>query len=152
LFLRARSWTVRGILRSGEDVTDTPIDFSREAVDDFIIELTRNLTSLSGMVRDARGAPIDGSVVVIFAEDSDRWAPPSRFIRTVHPDRDGGGAFQTRGLPPGTYLAVAVERLESGLATNPSVLERLRRSGAAVRVSLREGESSSVELRLLETF
>jgi protocatechuate 3,4-dioxygenase beta subunit len=145
-----QGWALRRVLHQGVDVTDTPINFSRGPVDDLVVEITQDLTSLDGRVQDARGTLVTDYVVVIFAEDSARWAPPSRFIRTARPDQ--GGLFRTGGLPPGQYVAAALEYLEPGEETNPALLGQLLRAPGATRFSLREGQSQNVTLRVLDTF
>ncbi len=44
---------------------------------------------------------------------------PGRYTRVVRPDQQG--RFETRGLPPGNYLAAAVESLEQGGQWDPGV-------------------------------
>jgi hypothetical protein len=143
-------WAVRRITRQGQDVTDGTFDFSHGPVEDIVVELTREVTSFSGTVRDARGGILRDYVVVVFADDPARWTPPSRFIRTARADQDG--SFLIRALPPGEYVAVALEYLEPGQETSPAVLAALHRAAVSTRVSLREGETEHVHMRLWEGF
>jgi len=54
-----------------------------------------------------------------------------------------------RGLPPGAgYLAAAINYLEEGEAEDPEFLAGLRER--ATSLSLREGETKTIELRLIE--
>ena len=70
-----------------------------------------------------------------------RYAVPS----AGRPDQDG--RFKITGLPPGEYYAVAVDRLEPGQSGDPEFLERVR--GRAVSLTLREGETRTVDLPLI---
>jgi hypothetical protein len=84
--------------------------------------------------------------VVVFAEDAARWTYPSRFVRSER--ADDRGAFRITGLPPGDYLAAAVEFLEDGDTQDPEILERLR--SRAARFALAEGERRTIELQSVE--
>ena len=50
------------------------------------------------------------------------------------------------GLPPGRYLAVALEYLEQGSEMDPDLLEQLR--SKATDFTLREGETHQLDLKL----
>jgi len=68
-------------------------------------------------------------------------------VRSVRGNQQG--SFTVRGLPPSTgYLAVAVSYLEEGEAQDPEFLRQLR--DRASSVSFREGETKTVELRVIE--
>ena len=73
---------------------------------------------------------------------------PSRPATCGRPEATTQGNFSIRGLPPTGYLAVAVSHLEEGEAQDPEFLARLREQASSV--SLREGETKTVELRVLE--
>jgi hypothetical protein len=81
----------------------------------------------------------------VVCDDRARWGPQPRFIRTGRPDQDG--RYRIRGLPPGRYLAVALEYLEPGEELDPERLEEFRRDATAV--DLREAESRAVDWRVL---
>ncbi len=68
----------------------------------------------------------------------------SRFLATARPDQQG--QFQIRNLPPETYLAVALEYVDEGDATDPEFLEKLRPQ--ATKVTLGEGETKGIELKI----
>jgi hypothetical protein len=138
-------WTLRRIMRGTTDVTDAEVQITDD-IDDLTVVLTQRATEVSGIGRDTRGAPSTDYTALWFAEDRARWTPQSRFIRTVRPDQDG--RYRFRGLPPGRYFAVALEYLEPGEEFDPERLEEFRRG--AIAVDLREAESRSVDLRVLE--
>lgn len=136
-------WTLKSITRGGADVTDDAVDFSN-GVDDLTVVLTQRATEVTGAVTDARAARSNDYVVVWFADDRARWTPSTRFIRTARPEQDG--RYRIRGLPPGRYLAIALEYLEPGEELDPERLDQFRRD--AVRVDLTEGEARALDLRL----
>jgi hypothetical protein len=138
-------WTLRSVRLNDADITDVPYEFKGgETLSGLEIELTDKITQINGLVTSSRGEPVTEYAVVVFPEASDRWNPPTRFVGTGRPDQEG--RFQIRGLPPGRYLAVAIEYLEQGAESDPEQLERLKQS--ATPLSLDEGESRQLELKL----
>ncbi len=138
-------WSLKGVLLNGRDVTDTPTDFSRgERVEGFRVVMTNQATRVSGAVMDT-GKPVRDYVVVLFADDSNRWRPPTRFVAAGRPNQDG--RFEIRGLPAARYLAVAVDYLETGEEQDSSFLQQIR--PMATPVLLGEGGVAQVTLRLV---
>ena len=82
--------------------------------------------------------------MIVFAQDRERWAPGSRYVRTGRPDQDG--RFKITGLPAGQYYVIAVDYVEPGDATDPEFLERVRTK--AMRFSLTDGEMKTMDLKL----
>ena len=142
-----QEWAVKSIDVGGTDVTDGAVEFKgTEQVTGARITLTDKITELNGSATSGGSAAKDYSVIV-FADDAARWVFPTRYVRSVRGNQQGN--FSVRGLPPGTsYLAVAVSHLEEGEAQDPEFLRQLR--DRASSVSLREGETKTVELRLVE--
>ena len=142
-------WYLKAVTRGGRDITDLPIDLSPGAtLDDIRVFITREHTELTGSVRDAGNATVSDFTVVVFPEDRDRWMPTSRHIATAGADEHG--RFSLVGLPPGLYLAAAVDsstaREYDRALREPGLLERLRSDATAV--TLRANESTAVTLRL----
>lgn len=129
----------------GNDITDSGYDFTPgQQVADVEIVVTRRATTLAGTVRDAAGQILADYTVVAFAADSARWGYQTRFVRSARPDQQG--RFTIRALPPGDYLVIALEYVETGQEFDPEQLERWKTQGT--RVTLREGESKDVTLTL----
>ncbi len=138
-------WSLKRVLLNGRDVTDTPTDFSRgERVESFRVIMTNQATRVSGAVMDT-GKPVRDYVAVIFADDSNRWRPPTRFVVAARPNQDG--RFEIRGLPAARYLAVAVDYLETGEEQDSSFLQQIQ--PMATPVLLGEGGVAQVTLRLV---
>lgn len=142
--LRDGPWTLKSVTLNGVDITDVGYSVS-EDIDGLEVTLTDRQTSLSGLVKDSRGQPADDYAVVIFPNNLRAGALPTRFIRTVRSDQRG--RYQTRGLPPGSYFAAAVEFLEQGEHYDPTFQQRIRRTGTAL--SLKEGQSLALDFNLL---
>jgi len=138
------AWAVKSITVDGTEVIDTPIEFKGDDVDGIDVVLTQRVTEVSGSVNDDRGAKVTDATIVLFADDRDKWTPQTRFIRSVRPDQQG--RFKVRGLPPGRYIAVALDYIEPGEETNPETLEQLRSRGTSL--TLREGELRAMDLRV----
>jgi hypothetical protein len=136
-------WALKSITLNGEDITDTGYDFKPgNNVTGVVVTLTDRLTDLSGTVHDGKDQPAKDYVLVIFPADEKLWGGQSRYVRTARPNQEG--AFSLKGLPPGRYLAVAIDSLENGAQNDPALLGRLRPK--AKPFSLAEGQAVSLTL------
>lgn len=144
-FIRAGAldWHMKRVQLEGVDVTDKPLDFSTD-IDGLDIELTDRLSTVSGIVSDDRGDVALDATVVAFADDPAKWDRHSRFIMTARTDQHG--RFTIEGLPPGRYVAIAVEYLEPGEERDPDLLKTWRQG--ATSFTLSEGEKHSLNLKL----
>jgi hypothetical protein len=138
-------WAIKSIRHRGLDVTDTGIDVRPgEDVDGLEIDITDQLTTVTGLVTGSRDEAIKDYSVAVFSQEPDRWAFP-RFQRAARPDQDG--RFKIIGLPPGRYFAAAREFVEPGETNDPEFLERIRAKATAF--TLGDGESRTLDLRLV---
>jgi hypothetical protein len=141
-------WAIRSIHLNSVEVTDTGIEVkANQDVSGVEVEVTNRMTSLSGLVTNARGEPAKDYAVVAFARDRTRWTGVSRYQMTGRPDQDG--RFKITGLPSGDYYAVALESIEPGATGDPDFLESIRTS--ATMFSLNEAETKSLDLKLATT-
>jgi hypothetical protein len=144
--LPSSSWIVKAIRYRGADIIDTGLEVRpNEDVTSIEVELTDRISNVSGAVTNGRGEAVKDYWTVVFARDRDKWAPPSRYIRTSRGDQDG--RFKMTGLPPGDYVALALETLEPGESNDPEVLDRMLRS-RPISFSIGEGETKALELKL----
>jgi hypothetical protein len=138
-------YMLKSVLLDGRDITDTPLDIKgTEEVSGLQVVITGGITEISGAPTNAKGQPALDYSVVVFAEDAARWKYPSRFLATARPDLQGH--FKIANLPPGRYLAVALEYLEEGQSEDPEFLEALR--PLATRFTLAEGETKTLDLKV----
>ena len=147
--VRARvpnGWWVKAILHDGRDISDTPTEMrSGEELTDLRIVVSDRPTSVRGQLVDAKGTPLKNGTIVVFAREPDKWFEESRWVRATRPDQQG--SYRIDGLPPGEYLAVAVDYVEEGTWNDASFIESLREH--AEPFTLAEGETRTVVLKLL---
>ena len=82
--------------------------------------------------------------VVAFAEDSTRWTPWSRFIKTARPDDWGGSDGRA---PAGRYRIAAVDEVENFQWLDREFLQRLRPDATSLTLQLGQsahGDTSKV--------
>jgi hypothetical protein len=137
---------LKSVTVEGQDVTDTGFDFKPGgAVTGIDVVVTTKTTEINGTVTTSNGQPVKDFTAVLFADDPAKWAlPQTRYVTAVRPDQEG--RFKVRNLPAGDYLAIAVEYLAQGEWGDPEVLDRLK--SKAARVTLDEGESKAVQLKI----
>jgi hypothetical protein len=141
----ARFVSVASVTAGGREIRDTGLDTSDgHDVDDVVITLTENLTTIDGNVR---GDGAGGAAVIVFPADRARWvdygiAPTLIASKAA----DSNGAFTLKGLPEGDYLAVAVDGSLHDAWTNPKFLEAA--SVMATRISLKWGEKKPLDLTM----
>jgi hypothetical protein len=82
--------------------------------------------------------------VLVFPGDRSRLRSPSRWTRWVRPDQNG--RFTIDDLPPGDYLAIALDDVDEAEWLNADYLERLR--PRATPLTLRPGEPQTITLEL----
>jgi hypothetical protein len=139
-------WMVRAVRVNSIDVTDEGIEVKQsEHVSGVDVELTNRSATISGTVSATDGSAAKEFTAVVFAADSKKWTPNSRYQRIGRPDQDG--RFTISALPPGDYSVVAVDRLDTGGQwTDPEFLQRMSAGASAVTVT--DGETRTVTLKL----
>jgi hypothetical protein len=137
-------WYVKSLRRNGEEMARAVIDASAGDVEGLEIELSQRATEIRGIVADGRSTKGAETTVLIFADERRLWGGRSRYVQTARPDENG--QYMVRALPPGRYLAIAVDAHEDGDETHPEHLEALRR--VATSFTLGDGESRNVDLRV----
>jgi hypothetical protein len=136
-------WFLKAVRLDNKDITDIPTDLG--AATDFKnleVVLTQKRTELSGRLGVVQTTPPAEYVVLVFSEDRALWTAQSRFIGVGRPDQQG--QFRILGLPPGRYLAAAVDFLETGEERDPELLARLE--SAAQQVTLADAEMKRIVL------
>ncbi len=143
-------WALKAVLAGGRDVTDTPMTFEgSEKIAGLQVVLTDRVTHVTVTVTDAEGRPPETAYVVMFPEDPSKWSGEitSRFLRRGI-FRAEQSPLKMDGAPPGDYVAAAFKPAQNVDETDPEAIEQLRKAG--VRVTLREGESREVALKILD--
>ena len=138
-------WMLRSVTHDTRDLTDGSLELgSGETVSGVEVQITNRVTSVAGQVLDAKSAPVGDATVLVFAKSAEKWFESSRWVRAARPDQQG--KWQLKALPPGEYLAIALDYVEDGAWNDPEYLEALRAS--AETVTLPEGGSETVSLKL----
>jgi hypothetical protein len=136
-------WSVKSIEIDGQDVTDSPFNFTSGRPQATVV-LTNRVTDLGGTVTHDR-KPVDADVL-IFPDDPAKWTA-WRFVRSLRADAQG--MFSVTGMPPyDTYLALATTYLDPDDVLNPDFLALVR--SRATPFSLGEGQSQRLRLTLVD--
>jgi hypothetical protein len=141
-----KGWFLKRITHENEDVTDQGYDFKPgEDVSGFEIVLTTKSQSLSGSVTNDKNEPVKEYTVVVFPEDPQKWTlTGERWRASARPDQQG--QFKIANLPPGAYLAIAVDYVAQGEWTDPEWLARAAKK--AKSFTLDEGAAKTLDLKL----
>ena len=136
---------LESVTQAGQDVTDAGVDVGPgQAVSDVAVQLTSKPTRITGRIVAEGDAEVDGSTVVVFSTEKDRWTLPStRYVAAARAGRDG--RFQIEGLPAGPYLAIALGYVEREQWRDPDFLDAA--SKLATRVTLSAGTETTIDLR-----
>jgi len=141
-------WGLKTIRVGGIDATDTvfPFGTADQSLRDVEVVLTRRLTKLTVT---QKAAPGPDSRVIAFPVDAARRSPGLRYTRVGVPA--AGGEVILKGLPPGEYYVAALgfETLSGSAALDEAEFVESLVAGAT-KVTLTEGESRTVSVRVIE--
>jgi hypothetical protein len=145
------SWYLKSVMIDGFDAADAVFDFGFDGRDyrDVEIVFSKLGATIAGRATDDRAVPVRDYAVYVFSSDRDRWVSGSRSVRVARAAADG--SFRIQSLPPGSYWAVAVDRIESaaraGDPADAALLDALIPHATSLVVG--EAEVRDVTLRLL---
>jgi hypothetical protein len=138
-------WTIRAVRLNGTEITDTGIEFKpNEDISGLEVEFTNRLTTITGLVTNARGEGVKDYSAIAFSQDRERWKIAGRYVSLGRPDQDG--RFKMSGLAPGDYYVVALDKIEPGQQSDPEFLDVIRAKATAV--TIREGETRTIDLKI----
>ena len=140
----AEKWALAASTVGGRDAFEAPLEVGPAAPMDWTVTFTDRPTSLAGVLQDRDGRPATDYYVLLFSADRAFWTPGSRRVRMTRPATDG--TFSIRGVPTGDYLVAALTDLAPGEWNDPALLDQL--VSAAVRLTLRDGETTRQEFRI----
>jgi hypothetical protein len=139
-------WRLKRVVLGDSDITDAGFDLpSNATIENIVVEMTTRVSQVDVTVVDEAGAAVQDCVVVLFAQDSQRWTWPSRFFAAGRPDQDG--AYHGR-VPAGAYFAVAFDDPEAILPLfgDPDILLQLR--DGATPITVGDAETKPIQLKL----
>ncbi len=134
-FLRmSTAWIVKSVTWHGRDYTDEPFDATGGQVFDGVqVVATTAGAGVSGTVRDEHGAPVAGSVVLIFPQTRAGWTDtglwPQRIRSAVTLST---GIYSLTKLPAGDYDVVAVSGSSGAVQPDASLFESVARLATPV--------------------
>ena len=136
-----RSYRIPGpVLLDGRDITNVPVDFSREPAGDLVVDFRPHGSAILGRIEDVAGLPTTGCVAML-PEDPDLQRGWSTAVGTM--ETGARGRFYFTNMPAGDYLLAA---LDSESCPTPDVLVGNAREIArrATRATVTEGATVHV--------
>jgi hypothetical protein len=134
------SWRLKAVRYRGTDVTDRGFEAHLgNNIDDIELQLADHPSSVSGVVVDERGSPVNRAWALLLPRDGDKSAlvRDVRFLNTSE-----NGRFTFGGLPDGDYLAMAAITIPQAPAIEPGFLSIVE--VRAQRFSLGPGEAKTL--------
>jgi hypothetical protein len=113
---RQSYWIPGPILLDGQDITNVPVDFSREPAGDLVVVFRQHASAIVGRVEDVAGLPAS-SCVVMLPEDPDLLRGWSTAVGAM--EAGARGRFYFTNMPAGDYLLPA---LDGDSCPTPNVL------------------------------
>lgn len=136
-------WFVQSIEAAGQNAMDDPVEIG-DGGESILVTITTHATEILGTVRDASAVPVAGATVILMpiAPTGQSVWTPTRLRETRS---STAGVFTVKGLPPGDYLAVAIDDAAAENWRDERVVAMLRTM--AVRFSMQAGEIKHLNLR-----
>jgi hypothetical protein len=145
-----RGWTLESALVGSRDALDASFEIQSSDADGLVVRFVDHpLGGASGVVYDAAGAPVSNATVLLFPAARELGfdtGPQARRFRSVR--SLGNGTFNTGGLPPGAYLAVALASPPAPDWQEPARLDAL--ASSASRVDVAAGPSPPITLSIVK--
>jgi hypothetical protein len=142
----AAAWFVTAILHDGRNLLDETIDFKGgETLADVQIVVSDRVGALTGSAVDAQGTRLSDYFVLVFPEEADSVARLRRLAKAGRSNQKGD--FTIENLPPGAYLAVAVDDVEDLMPPTLENLDRFRPD--ATPVTIEAGRTTTATLKLV---
>jgi hypothetical protein len=161
-------WMLKAVVHDGEDLLDRPVTFKTgQQYRNVHVVFTDRPAEIKLRVSDEGGQSTREYVALVFPSDRARWnaSPTSSATRSYVPPQAEMMSMprplptpgtirptmpQPRGevmgrLPPGDYLAIALDNIEYEDTRDPNTLEKL--AAVATKVTLGDGASLEVPLR-----
>jgi hypothetical protein len=98
-------WGPATILLDGRDITNIPVDFSREPAGELVVVFRQRTSAIVGRVEDVAGLPASVCVAML-PEDPELQHGWSTAVDTR--EADAHGRFYFTNMPPGAYLVAAL--------------------------------------------
>src|SRR5579864_3408394 len=142
-----RGWTVESATTGDHDIVDDPIDV-RSNIVDLVLTLTdRALGTIAGSAVDGAGQPATDASVIVFPANAGQRRDTGAAARRLRAIRTQiTGAFAIANLPPGDYLALALNADPPAGWQSPQRLEAWEKVATRVTVALGEVQRLNLEV------
>ena len=139
-----KGWALKSVEAGGRESPDNVIDVKPGGkLEGVKVVVTNRLPAVTGRIVDDKGADAEG-VIVLFPEDQARWLGIGDNIRFGRADQKG--QVRLENVPPGDYLAIALQTVQPWQVADPEFLATLK--DAASKVTVREGQPSQLTLKI----
>jgi len=144
-----RGWIVESATTGDRDIADDPIDI-RSNIVDLVLTLTDHpLGTIAGSALGDGGQPATEASVIVFPASARQRRDSSAAARRLRASRaQVNGAFTIASLPPGDYLAVALNADPPAGWQDPQQLDAWEK--VATRVTVALGEVQRVNLEVIK--
>jgi len=137
-------WVLKSVTYRGADITDVQIDAAeKQAFSGVRVTITDESSEVTGVVRNARNAPVANTGVLVFSQIPIFWTRTGRRMRITYTDNEG--RFSVAGLPAGEYVAVASPWVDERDLARRDRLEAWQALGTPLRL---DGDRGKAEVRL----
>jgi hypothetical protein len=144
-------WYLESVDVQGVNAVVEPATFGRPEHSSALVRVVfaSGAGRIDGRVTNARNEAVSEFAVVVFASNPARWFNGSPYLAFATAAQDG--SFSVSRLPPGEYLAVAVDRVDGGTGggewQRPEMLRTL--APLAEKVDVGQGQPTTTNLRLV---
>jgi hypothetical protein len=146
--LRLNGGTIKSITVDGEDRSKQAITVRPGATTTLAIVVTGRVIKVSGVVRDAKGAPLPEGCAVLFPTDRQLWTNTGFVPTWIRPSTgSSNGSFTITGIRAGEYYLVGVDGAHMSAWNDVAFLESAVSS--ATRVTLDWGDTKTLDLPVM---
>lgn len=140
------TWLLKSARLGDVDVADTPFEvMPGQNVSDVVLTFTDKTSEVSGVLRDATGAPTPSLSIILFSTDRNQWHQRSRRLRPpVRAATDG--TFKFTNLLSGEYYIAALSDFEQRDIYRAEFLDQV--AAAAMKITVGEGEKKVQDLKI----
>jgi len=148
-FVSLRAGRIKTITWDGKDYTNRPLDASTgRDITDVVVTVTDKTTRVNGYAREQNQMATHGSVI-FFPAEPDQWTNYGFSPRRILSSPIGtNGAFSATTLPPGNYLAIAVDESLATAWQDPKFLAAA--ASLATRITVEWGDAKTVDLTVMQ--
>ncbi len=149
----APGWTLESTTLGGRNLDESPLELGTSDIGGVVVTYTDHPSEVRGTVHAASSATAAtadlDATVVIFPSNYRDWIDHGMSTRRQRTATVGkSGAFTLSGLPPGDYLAAAVNPEAIDNQRDPRMYDALAR--IASHFALMAGEKKSIDLTVVQ--